>query len=204
MSAASPPALSPAAFALALPPDSDLWVFGYGSLMWDPGFPFVEQRLGLLRGYHRRFCIYSHRHRGTPEVPGLVFGLDHGGACRGMVFRVAGSDVPGVLDYLWEREMAGAVYRPKLLPVRAEGGATVPACAFVVDREHPQYCKGLDLEASAALIRQGVGGRGRNLDYLANTVEHLDQLGIADHGLRALLKAALAPPDHHGMDSVRE
>ena len=184
--------LSPGAFALALPPDADLWVFGYGSLMWDPGFPYAEKRLALLRGYHRRFCIYSHRHRGTPERPGLVFGLDHGGACRGLAFRVAAADVPAALSYLWGREMSGAVYRPRLLPVRTEGGTVVPACAFVVDRDHPQYCRGLDLEASAALIRQGVGGRGRNLDYLANTVEHLDQLGITDHGLRELLRVVRA------------
>jgi len=190
-SAAVPPPSSPAAFARSLPPDADLWVFGYGSLMWDPGFPFVEQRLALLRGYHRRFCIYSMRHRGTPERPGLVFGLDHGGACRGMAFRVAATEVAPVLDTLWAREMSGAVYRPRLLPVRLEGGAVVPACAFVVDRSHAQYCRGLSLEQSAALISQGEGGRGRNLEYLANTVEHLEQLGIADHGLRDLLHAVL-------------
>ena len=86
---------TPAGFARTLPPEADLWVFGYGSLMWDAGFPFAEQQLALLRGYHRRFCIYSMRHRGTPERPGLVFGLDHGGACRGIAYRVAAADVAG-------------------------------------------------------------------------------------------------------------
>ncbi len=179
----------PGALALALPPESDLWVFGYGSLMWDPGFPFVAQETGVLRGYHRRFCIYSTRHRGTPERPGLVFGLDHGGSCRGMVFRVAAEEVARVLDYLWAREMSSNVYRPKLLPVRLESGARVAACAFVVDRAHPQYCRHLDLDQSAALIRDGVGGRGPNIEYLTNTLEHLHQLGIVDHGLEALLAA---------------
>jgi cation transport protein ChaC len=109
-----------------------------------------------------------------------------------MVFQVARDQVPHVLAYLWAREMASNVYRPKLLPVRLESGARVSACAFVVDRAHPQYCRNLDLEQSAALIRQGVGGRGPNIDYLINTVEHLTQLGITDHGLEALLAAVTA------------
>jgi cation transport protein ChaC len=173
--------------------------------MWDPCFPFVERRRGLLRGYHRRFCIYSVRHRGTPERPGLVFGLDHGGACRGLVFRVAGAEVPATLEALWSREMAGYVYRPRLLPVQCDGGGpTVAACAFVVDRGHAQYCRGLDLAAAAAVIRHGVGGRGRNLDYLVNTVTHLEQLGIVDRGLQALLTAVgREPPSDPASDADR-
>ncbi len=181
--------ISPTTLLQELSPAEDLWVFAYGSLMWDPGFPFTEQRLGVLRGYHRRFCIYSLRYRGTPEAPGLVFGLDRGGACRGMLFRVARAEAPPVLESLWRREMVTAVYKPKLLPVRADGGETLRACAFVVDRAHPQYCKGLDLAASAALIRRSAGERGPNIDYLANTVEHLETLGIVDRGLRQLLAA---------------
>ncbi|MEI8396006.1 MAG: gamma-glutamylcyclotransferase [Rhodospirillaceae bacterium] len=186
--------VTPAAFASSLPAGADLWVFAYGSLMWDPGFPFLETRRGLLRGYHRRFCIYSTYYRGTPEQPGLVFGLDHGGACRGIVFRVAAKERDAVLDALWTREMVTAVYRPKLLPVRCEDGTLVSACAFTVDRAHAQYCRGLSLSESAALIRRGVGGRGPNLEYLANTVKHLELLGIVDHGLRELLKAASSEP----------
>ncbi|MEI6559193.1 MAG: gamma-glutamylcyclotransferase [Rhodospirillaceae bacterium] len=180
---------SPAALLAALPAGEDLWVFAYGSLMWQPGFAFTEQRLGVLRGYHRRFCIYSLRYRGTPEAPGLVFGLDHGGACRGMLFRVARTGAVPVLESLWQREMVTAVYKPRLLTVRADGGERIRACAFVVDRDHAQYCRGLDLDGTAALIRRGVGDRGANVDYLANTVEHLESLGILDHGLRHLLAA---------------
>ncbi len=186
--------ITPASLLAARPPDEDLWVFAYGSLMWDPGFAFTERRLGVLRGYHRRFCIYSLRYRGTPEAPGLVFGLDHGGACRGMLFRVARAEALPVLESLWAREMVSAVYKPKLLPVRADDGETVPACAFVVDRRHAQYCRGLDLAASAALIRRSAGERGPNVEYLANTVDHLETLGIADHGLRLLLAAVRALP----------
>ena len=189
------PPTTPETLASTLPPGEDLWIFGYGSLMWDPGFPFVAHQTGVLRGYHRRFCIYSTRHRGTPERPGLVFGLDHGGSCRGMVFRVAAQDIAPVLDYLWGREMSSHVYRPKLLPVRLESGSRVSACAFVVDRSHPQYCRDIDLDQSAALIRAGIGGRGPNIDYLTNTVEHLSQLGIVDHGLNALLAAVTGPAD---------
>ena len=185
-------AITPASLFATLPPDEDLWVFAYGSLMWDPGFPFTERRLGVLRGYHRRFCIYSIHYRGTPEAPGLVFGLDRGGACRGMLFRVARACALPVLESLWAREMITAVYKPRLLTVRADGGQTVRACAFVVDRAHPQYCRGLGLAGTAALIRRSAGARGPNIDYLANTVEHLEKLGIADHGLRQLLAAVRA------------
>ncbi len=182
----------PAALLDALPPGEDLWVFAYGSLMWDPGFEFSEQRLGVLRGYHRRFCIYSLFYRGTPEAPGLVFGLDHGGACRGMLFRVERAKALPILEQLWQREMVTKVYKLKLLPVRTRQGETVRACAFVVDRSHAQYCRGLDLACSAALIRRSHGARGANIDYLTNTVEHLDRLGIDDHGLRQLLATVLA------------
>ena len=106
---------------IAVDPGSDLWVFGYGSLMWNPGFPFAERHAATLPGYHRSFCVASHRYRGTPERPGLVLGLDRGGSCRGIVFRVAAADVPVALDYLWEREMDNRVYLPKLLQVRLRG-----------------------------------------------------------------------------------
>lgn len=181
-------------FRAVLPADpagADLWVFGYGSLMWDPGFACAEQRPALLRGYHRRFCIYSHHYRGTPECPGLVLGLDRGGACRGVAFRVPAAQATTVVDYLWRREMISGVYRPKLLPVRHADGI-VRACAFVADRHHAQYCGRLDLARTAALIRHGAGTSGSNIDYLASTVAHLEQLGIKDRALRALLSAVQA------------
>lgn len=173
---------------LGLAEGEALWVFAYGSLMWNPGFPFIESRPALLRGYHRKFCVYSHRYRGTPDRPGLVLGLDRGGSCRGIVFHVAAKDRAGVLDYLWEREMSNEVYRPRLLPVRTPDGE-VRACAFVAKRAHVQYCGDLGLDRTIDCIRHGCGERGRNLDYLANTVRHLRELGIHDGALERLLTA---------------
>ncbi|ANC91823.1 gamma-glutamylcyclotransferase [Azospirillum humicireducens] len=181
---------------IAVEPGSDLWVFGYGSLMWNPEFPFVERHAATLPGYHRSFCVSSHRYRGTPERPGLVLGLDRGGSCRGIVFRVAVADVPATLDCLWEREMINRVYRPKLLQVRLRDGRSaggleaVRACCFVVDRDHPQYCRGLDESAVVCRIADCCGQRGPNIEYLANTVRHLDGLGIRDGRLSRLLRLA--------------
>ncbi len=168
------------------------WVFAYGSLMWDPGFPFIERQPALLRGYHRRFCLYSHRYRGTPERPGLVLGLDRGGACRGVAFRVAADQEAAVKAYLWEREMVSHAYHPKLLTVLLEGSETpsprVIAQTFVVDRHHRQYAGRLDLEATARLIATSCGERGPNCDYLINTHAHLRALGIRDQALEALVR----------------
>lgn len=171
-------------------PDAELWVFAYGSLMWNPGFPYLEHHMAVLRGYHRRFCVASHRYRGTPEKPGLVLGLDRGGSCRGMAFRVAGEHAAATLDYLWEREMINRTYRPRLLPVHLGSGRRVAqACTFVVDREHSQYCPCLDEAEMVERIACCAGERGPNLEYLTNTVEHLEQLGIRDARLAALLQA---------------
>ncbi|MFV3127470.1 gamma-glutamylcyclotransferase [Niveispirillum sp. KHB5.9] len=167
------------------PPGTDLWVFAYGSLMWNPGFDYVEKREGLLRGYHRGFCIYSHQHRGTPERPGAVLGLDRGGSCRGMVYRVAADTAPSVLDYLWQREMAYRVYIPRRMRVKTDAG-DVPALTFTADPAHAQYCGRLGLDGTAALIRQGIGQSGRNVDYLTSLIDHLAQLGIRDRGLGEL------------------
>lgn len=174
---------------LKVPLDTDLWVFGYGSLMWNPGFPYVERVAGVVKGYHRRFCVASHRYRGTPERPGLVLGLDRGGTCRGVAFRVAASHTVATLDYLWDREMISRVYRPKMLRVRLAGGRMADACAFTVDRGHGQYCGCLERDDIADRIVASVGERGPNLDYLVNTVAHLEDMGIHDRGLRALLEA---------------
>ena len=117
---------------IKVPPGTDLWVFGYGSLMWNPEFPYAERRQALLRGYHRRFCVYSHRYRGTPDRPGLVLGLDRGGSCRGIAFRVEPPHVNSTIDLLWDREMVSGVYAPKIIKVTTDGGR-IPACAFVAD-----------------------------------------------------------------------
>jgi len=168
------------------------WVFGYGSLMWNPGFPHRSHQLGLLRGAHRSLSIISHHHRGTAEQPGLVFGLARGGSCRGMVFEVEDQDWPDVQDYLRAREQVTMVYRDVHRPVRLDDGRTVQALAFLVDERHEQFAGRLALEAQLAMVRQGVGLSGRNVDYVLNTARHLEQLGIRDRQvmeLAALLAA---------------
>lgn len=166
----------------------DLWVFGYGSLMWRPGFAYLERVPARLNGYHRDFCVWSHRYRGTPERPGLVLGLDRGGSCRGIAYRVAHEEREAVLAYLHEREMVTGVYEPRRLAVTAwQSGRRVTAQAYVVDRGHAQYAAGLTAEERAALILQGHGTAGPGREYLANTVGHLAELGLPDRRLGHLL-----------------
>lgn len=162
-------------------PDGAMWVFGYGSLMWDPGFPHLESRTSLLRGYHRAFCIYSLRYRGTPECPGLVLGLDRGGSCRGIAYRVDASVRHEVLAYLWEREMFTRAYQPRRVTVTLDGAKPEPVTAltFVVDRAHRQYAGKLPTAEVTRLIAAGQGSRGHCRDYLLNTVRHLRDLGLS-------------------------
>lgn len=162
------------------------WVFGYGSLIWNPGFAHVSAQQGLLKGAHRSLSIVSHHHRGTVEQPGLVFGLTRGGSCRGMVFEVAHSDWADVRAYLQEREQVTAVYRDVMRPVRLADGRTVSALSFLVDERHEQFAGHLDLDQQVAMIRSGVGLSGRNIDYVLNTARHLGALGIRDRQLMAL------------------
>ncbi len=194
-----PPPLSAEALAAGkrallarLPPGADIWVFGYGSLMWDPGFGHEEAHQARLYGYHRALCITSHRHRGTPARPGLVLGLDRGGSCRGIAYRVAGARAAQTLGYLWDREMVTGVYLPRRVAVRLPRGR-VGCWTFVADRGHVQYAGRLEPAEQVGLILQGHGESGRCRDYLANTVRHLDRLGIADgplHRLLALVEVA--------------
>ena len=162
------------------------WVFGYGSLIWNPGFAHISAQQGLLKGAHRSLSIVSHHHRGTPEQPGLVFGLARGGSCRGMVFEVTDSDWPQVYAYLQEREQVTAVYRDVMRPVRLADGRTISALAFLVDERHEQFAGRLDLDQQLAMVRAGVGLSGRNIDYVLNTARHLGELGIRDRQLMAL------------------
>jgi cation transport protein ChaC len=168
----------------------ELWIFAYGSLMWEPNFPCAEVRPALLRGYHRALCILSIRNRGTQARPGLVLGLARGGSCAGMALRVAPEHRGATLAYLEDREMATMAYRPKLLPVRLNGGRSVPALAFVADPGHRQYVGDLPAQQAAALVRQGRGSYGTSLDYLRNAVAHLDAIGIADGPLHRVLALA--------------
>ena len=167
----------------------DVWLFAYGSLMWDPGFPFLEARPALLRGYHRRFCVDSLVYRGTPARPGLVLGLDRGGACRGRAYRVAEAEREAVARILEVREMAEDIYVCRRVPVAIDG-RRVSAYAFVVNRADPIYAGPIGLEEAARRIAVCRGMRGANLEYLESTVAHLDRLGIADGPIHALLRRA--------------
>lgn len=168
--------------------DGDFWVFGYGSLMWRPGFDYLESALAWVHGYHRSLCVFSHVHRGTPERPGLVLGLDHGGSCQGVAFRVAASAREETIAYLRERELVTSVYVERTVGMRfSEGGAT-RALAFIVDRGHEQYAGRLPIEQMAALVERGVGASGDNPSYVRNTYEHLLQLDIHDPALAEIVR----------------
>lgn len=171
--------------------DGDIWVFGYGSLMWDPGFPYVQAEPALLRGYHRALCIYSRFHRGTLERPGLVLGLDRGGSCRGLAFRVAGDESRPILGYLDERELVSYAYKRATVRLVLPGARRVPAFAYVADPGHSQYAGKLPKDLIVELVAQGVGTRGTCFDYLENAVRHLDGLGINDGPLHDVLAQAV-------------
>ena len=180
-----------AQFRAALP-RGDLWVFGYGSLMWAPGFPYKDRSVGLLRGYHRALCILSTRYRGTHRQPGLVMGLCRGGSCWGMAFRVPAVRIAVALARLWSREMPRRVYKARLVPVRIARGRRIRALAFIADPDHAQYCRELDLASRAQLVAQGVGERGRCTDYIRHTLEHMYELGVTDPHLARVLETAEA------------
>ncbi|HEY9010497.1 MAG TPA: gamma-glutamylcyclotransferase [Devosia sp.] len=165
------------------------WVFGYGSLIWRPGFPHIRQVPALLNGAHRSLCIYSHRHRGTEAQPGLVFGLVRGGSCRGMGFEVEDGVWPEVVDYLRERELDKGVYRETLRPVRVDEVGTVDALAFLVDEKHAQYAGRLAIAEQARLVRAGRGESGPNTEYVLETARILRSMGIRDRYLDELVEA---------------
>jgi glutathione-specific gamma-glutamylcyclotransferase len=163
-----------------------VWIFAYGSLMWDADFPRAETEPALLRGYHRSFCLYSYDYRGTRTRPGLTLGLDRGGACRGIALRLPPETLAVQLDRLWAREMtAPRVYDMRLVPVRTTSG-TRKAFAFTVRRTHADYAGRLSPEAAAGIIAGAAGWRGACRDYLADTVSHLAGLGITDASLQRL------------------
>jgi cation transport protein ChaC len=166
----------------------DRWVFGYGSLMWRPGFPFIDRRTAVLHGRRRAFCIYSVHHRGTYERPGLVLGLAPGGAVRGMAYRVATSEWEGVYAYLREREQTTETYFETWRDVKIDGGAKTPALVFLSDMKHQQWAGALTLEQQAELIAGATGLSGRNIDYLSDLVSHLREDGVRDIAMERLLK----------------
>lgn len=162
-----------------------LWVFGYGSLLWNPGFPVEEQRLATLHGFQRSFCMSSIHHRGTEERPGLVLALDpHEDAfCNGLAFRVPDAEAEATIAYLRDRELISSAYVERRLGIALDDGSEVTALVYVVDTDHVQYVGGMPLEEQAEIIATAVGGRGPNTEYLWNTVAHLEELGIGDADL---------------------
>jgi cation transport protein ChaC len=166
----------------------DLWVFAYGSLMWRPGFDFLERVPARTIGVHRALCVYSFVHRGTPERPGLVLGLDRGGNCRGIAYRVAAAKRAATIAYLRAREQVTMVYRESRRAVwlRHDPQQRVEALCFVVDRGHPQYAGRLSLDQQLLHVRQGHGKSGANRDYVIETVKALDALGLREGDLHML------------------
>ncbi|NBO20912.1 MAG: gamma-glutamylcyclotransferase [Rhodobacteraceae bacterium] len=168
-----------------------MWVFGYGSLIWDPGFSVAERQIAQLRGWHRRFCMWSIHHRGTVAAPGLVLALDRAdgdedAVCAGVAFRVEPGAEDATLAYLRERELVSAAYLETHLPVTLARGEQVMALVYVINRDHDQYCGRLSDEEQARIIATAQGGRGPNRDYLFATARHLAELGIADDALSRL------------------
>ncbi len=165
-----------------------MWVFGYGSLLWHPGFEVAESVVATLPGYARSFCMRSIHHRGTEEDPGLVLALDEDSqaACEGMALRVAERQEEATLAYLRERELISSAYIEKNLAIQLQDGRAVTAVVFVIDETHVQYCGGLPLEEQARIIARAVGGRGPNTEYLYNTASHLSEVGLHDPALEWL------------------
>lgn len=172
---------------------SDLWVFGYGSLMWRPDFPFLERQKATVSGYHRAFCIKSTHYRGTAARPGLVLGLDRGRNCVGVAFRIASSEAASVVGYLRKRELIYGVYREAHIPalVHRNGVAeTIVALTYIAERLHPAYAGCLPTAKQALIVRGAQGASGANLDYVINTIRHLRMLGIREAELERLIVLA--------------
>jgi cation transport protein ChaC len=170
----------------------DLYVFGYGSLIWNPAFDYTEQRTALLHGWHRRFCLKMIMGRGSREMPGLMLALDRGGACKGVAFRIAGPKVREELSILWQREMVGGGYNARWVNLTS-GGEKIRAVTFVINRRHPRYSPELSVEQTAALIATASGDLGTCREYLENTISHLAGLGLRDAGLERIARALPKP-----------
>ena len=168
--------------------DQPEWIFGYGSLMWDPGFPHAEKLPAILEGYHRAFCVYSHHYRGTTEQPGLVLGLNLGGKCRGIAFRISSEALHEIITYLDERELIGYAYKPKRLPITFDDGTSVLAHTYIADQSHPHFAGSLSNGRSADLIISAKGAAGTNRDYALNAIRALEANGVVDTYLQSLLE----------------
>jgi cation transport protein ChaC len=169
-------------------PGHDLYIFGYGSLIWNPAFDYVEKRAALLHGYHRRFCLKMLMGRGTLETPGLMLALDHGGACKGVAFKIAAGEIHTELALLWQREMFGGAYLARWVRLTTSQGP-IRALTFIINRKHPRYLPEISVEQTAALISTGCGDLGTCREYLENTIAHLAELGLRDSGLERIARA---------------
>jgi len=172
----------------ALPSGQDLWIYGYGSLIWRPEFEYAERRPALLHGYHRALCLWSRVNRGTPEQPGLVFGLDAGGSCRGVAFRIGGDHVSDIMEALWRREMPSGAYIPRWLNCRTDDGA-ITALAFTMNRNTDAYVRDLPQEHLLHIVRNAHGSYGPCIDYVLETADALRQHNIIDKRLSALARS---------------
>jgi cation transport protein ChaC len=173
------------------PPGQDLWVFAYGSLIWNPAFHFAGQERAHLFGYHRQFCLWTSLGRGSPDRPGLMLGLEHGGCCTGVAFRIAAEAIEVELEAIWRREMLTGAYRPRWVPVHGESGPR-RAIAFVINRRHERYARRLPEAEVVETVAHAEGALGACRDYLFNTVAHLEELGIHDRRLARLAAAVRA------------
>jgi len=173
-------------------PPGPLWIFAYGSLMWQPDFDVLETRPATLFGYHRGLCIYSNTYRGTPAALGLVFGLDRGGSCKGMALRIAEDRADAVMAKVWNREMVTKVYRPRWLTAHV-AGRPVTVWTFVADRDHAQYAGRPNDAETIRLIRQGHGTGGACVDYVVSTHAHLKTCGIYDRALARVVRQLDTP-----------
>ena len=169
-------------------PEQDLYVFGYGSLIWNPAFHFIAKLPATLHGWHRRFCVKLFSGRGTPESPGLMLALDLGGACKGIAFRIAAAQVREELGILWRREMYGGSYNARWVRLKTPEGEQ-RALTFVCNRKHPRYMPEICISETARMIAAGCGDLGSCREYLENTVQHLAELGMRDSGLQRIMRA---------------
>ena len=192
-------------------PDQDLWLFAYGSLIWNPAFHYAERRTARLHGYHRRYCLWTSLGRGTPDRPGLMLGLDRGGSCAGIAYRIAAPAVDIELDIVWRREMVTGAYAPTWVRLRTLEG-TLDAVAFVINHAHERYAHKLTDAEIATVVAFARGQLGACRDYLFNTLQHLHELGVRDRGLERVaaqvrrltreevLEEAGAPPPAPGLN----
>lgn len=181
------------AFLASTQSHDDIWVFGYGSLVWRPEFDFLERRLARIGGYHRSLCLWSRINRGTPEQPGLVFGLDVGGSCRGMAYRIAAPQVPDTLHELWKREMPSGAYIPKWLNCHTPQGR-VRALVFTIDRGKGAYVRGLSKDQLLAIVQNAHGIYGPCAEYVLETAQALRKAGIHDRKLDSLVARLQSQP----------